>query len=693
MTATPATDEASDARTTRTDGGPEAPLRGERWLRAGERLCQRVEAAVDRLVPAGANPLTQTGALANITLLIAVASGVLLLFWYTPSIHQAHASVEAMGQAPWTAGLVRSLHRYSSDACMAFVLLHAVRLLVARRVTGARWVAWVTGLVLLVLLWVVGWLGYWLVWDERARQVALGTARVLDALPIFADPLGRSFLTDAGLNSLLFFVVFFVHMLLPLGMGVALWLHITRLSRPRFLPDRRMTAWVLGALTVASLLHPATSVAPAHMTVTPGAMTADAWYLVGVVLTDRLGAGALWALLLGAGAIALPLPWALTRARPAPAAVEASRCNGCTLCSKDCPYDAITMVPHATRAPGVPFMAQVDPAKCVACGICSGSCDSVGIGLPWLRQDLERRRVEAWLASAEGDDVAFACAEATHLEVDEASGRCAELPGYRVLRVPCAGWVHTLTVERALRRGAGKALIVACPEGSCRYREGTRWTRDRLEGRRLPVLRTDKVELARVRVVEVDRARPGALAHAAAAWRGGAPAQGGAPTGARAALGGALVAAVLTAIVVAVSEAPYAPPAMVRPELVVSFKHPGQVSEVSRRVTDAEKAATPLHMRRDVITERRRAPVRLRVSIDGAVALERAIPPSGLWGDGPSVAVERVAVAPGEHSVEVAIGDEHDEASWRHVSTRTLEVSTARRNVVRFDRTTGFTWE
>ena len=110
------------------------------------------------------------------------------------------------------------------------------------RVTGARWVAWVTGLALLGLLWVVGWLGYWLVWDQRAQQVALGSARLLDALPIFADPLGRSFLTDRSVNSLLFFVVFFVHMLLPLGMGVALWLHITRLSRPRFLPDRRMTA-------------------------------------------------------------------------------------------------------------------------------------------------------------------------------------------------------------------------------------------------------------------------------------------------------------------------------------------------------------------------------------------------------------------------------------------------------------------
>src|SRR5690606_2650348 len=103
------------------------------------------------------------------------------------------------------------------------------------------------------------------------------------------------------------------------------------------------------------------------------------------------------------------------------------------------------------------------------------------------------------------------------------------------------------------------------------------------------------------------------------------------------------------------SEAPYAPPALDGAELVVSFKHPGQVSERSRQVTDAEKAAMLPHMRRDVVTERRRAAVRLRVRVDGQVALERAVAPEGLWGDGASVAVVRLPVAPGAHAVEVAI--------------------------------------
>jgi hypothetical protein len=117
------------------------------------------------------------------------------------------------------------------------------------------------------------------------------------------------------------------------------------------------------------------------------------------------------------------------------------------------------------------------------------------------------------------------------------------------------------------------------------------------------------------------------------------------------------------------------------------------VSEVSRQVSAEEKAAMLPHMRRDAIVERRRADVRLRVTIDGAVALERAVPPSGLWGDGPSVAVDRLPVEAGPHRIQIAIGDEHDATTWRHVSERAVELVPGRRSVVLFDRTTGFTWE
>jgi NAD-dependent dihydropyrimidine dehydrogenase PreA subunit len=48
-------------------------------------------------------------------------------------------------------------------------------------------------------------------------------------------------------------------------------------------------------------------------------------------------------------------------------------CNGCTLCKKRCPEEAITgekKEPHA-----------IDPARCVNCGICFSLCKQEAVGV------------------------------------------------------------------------------------------------------------------------------------------------------------------------------------------------------------------------------------------------------------------------------------------------------------------------
>ncbi len=128
---------------------PEPPVRGETVLAAIDRGFAFADRWIGRVVPARWNPLAHTGAIASVALMVAVVTGIPLLFWYVPSVHQAHASLEHMGLA---GRLVRSLHRYSSDLCMMFAALHALRLFAARRFAGARWLAWMTGVLAVALL-------------------------------------------------------------------------------------------------------------------------------------------------------------------------------------------------------------------------------------------------------------------------------------------------------------------------------------------------------------------------------------------------------------------------------------------------------------------------------------------------------------------------------------------------------------
>jgi len=646
-------------------------------------LLRRTDHAI-RAIPESLNPFLQAGAVANTSFLIAVVTGVLLLFCYVPSVHQAYGSMVAMDAAPWTSGLVRSLHRYSSDACMFFVLYHAVKIFLARRFTGPRWLGWVTGIFLLVMLWFVGWLGYWLVWDDRAQLVAVGTVKVLDALPLFADPLSRAFLTDGTVNSLLFFIVFFAHMLVPLAMGIALWIHIMRVARSRFLTNRPLTIWITVSLLIMSVAWPATVSAPAQMQVEPQHFTMDWWYLMPLAMTDRLQMGMLWGILLVVGVLLMSVPWWMRRGKPSIAHVEESRCNACQQCYSDCPYNAITMVPRTDdKIEQYGVAAHVNPALCVGCGICSGSCDSVGIDIPWFDLLEKRKLVERWVEEEPGVSVTLACAHSAggSLAVEADTGRCSQLPGHRVLQVPCAGWVHAMTIERIQQKGASGVVVVACGEGACAYREGDKWLAERLASERKPALRRDKADPERIQVLRLHPWQQRELISRASPKRRGVG---------RLAVATAVLALVAVLVVVG-SDFAYSPPSAAQPTLVVSFKHPGAV-RLGRLLTPEEKAKYPAYMKRERVIERRRTSVRMQVLVDGKKILSKTYEPAGLWGDGSSVAIERLEVPKGTHHVEVWIGETPDPEEWTHRTESELTFSDFRRRVVLFDRVHGFTW-
>jgi coenzyme F420-reducing hydrogenase delta subunit/Pyruvate/2-oxoacid:ferredoxin oxidoreductase delta subunit len=671
-------------------------------LRGLGKIFLYIDRLFARIVKEPLNPMFHTGAITVASTLIATVTGVVLLIWYKPSVHYAYESVQAMSQSPYTAGLLRSLHRYSSDAAMFFGLLHATRIFFERRFGGARWLAWVTGAALMALILLVGWTGYWLVWDARAQAVALGTAKLMDVLPIFVEPLSRSFITDEGVNSLLFFVIFFVHMLLPLGLGVAAWLHITRLARPRFLTARPMSLWLAGVLLLLCVFYPATNEVPAVMTALPRDLTMDWWFLFPLVAIDRLSGGQAWAFMLVASAAFISVPWWLARRRPAPAVVVETRCNECRKCYTDCPYNAIEMIARTDGNEKHQTQASVISSKCVSCGICTGSCDTAGIGVDWLSSIDERKRITSWLGQAESDgekvQIAFACAEsaAAGLEVDAATGRCDELPGYRVLQVPCAGWVHPLMIERAMRNGAEGVMIVSCGPGECAYRDGSEWTEMRLEGTREPALRPEKVDREKVLLLGLDRTRKAELLTEAARHRAeGATATGGGGGDGPGIFGiaaAALLAVVFAVAIGAASDLVYAAPRHAGSELAVSLKHPGVANEECHDISEEELAATPVHMRKPRECKRTRPSVRLRVEIDGELTLDTSIVPSGLWKDGNSVALERVSLEPGDHHVSVAIGETADPDEWTFRAEKTLTFTDEARRVVVFDRVAGFTW-
>ena len=464
--------------------------------RASFRWLSRADAWVNRVYTSRYNPLYHSGAITIVLLLVLLITGLYLLLFYR--LGAPYASVARINDQVWAGRWVRGLHRFASDAAVIASLVHAFRMYAQRRTWGPRTLAWVSGVLLLAVILVSGWTGYVLVWDSFAQVLALEGARLLDVLPIFGEPMARSFSGESALPSGFFFLNLFAHIALPIGVGALVWVHVARVARPVLVPARPVLWSTIGTLFLLALLWPLAMAPPANLLRLPTNVPTDWFFAFWLPLTPWLPAWSVWLIGIALASVSVAIPW-LTRYRAqpldTPAEVNERVCTGCEQCVKDCPYEAIEMTARTDGRAGL--VARVDPALCTSCGICIGSCPPMAIGPSGQTGRTQLAEVKAFLAEqqpTQNDVVMVGCAwSAARAE--------AEQCGAKFLSVPCIGAMHSSTVETLLRGGAGGVLVVACPEHDGRTREGVTWTRERLFDGRTADLK-ERVDRTRVRLVQ-----------------------------------------------------------------------------------------------------------------------------------------------------------------------------------------------
>jgi ferredoxin len=450
---------------------------------------------MNRVYTSRYNPLYQSGTIAVPLLVVLLVTGVYLLLFYR--IGAPYESVARITDQVWLGRWIRGLHRYASDAAVVVVAVHAFRMFAQGRSWGPRALAWVSGVLLLAVLFVSGWTGYVMVWDAQAQLLAVEGARLLDVLPLFSEPIGRTFMGDQPLPAAFFFLNLFLHIMLPIGMGLILWLHVSRVARPALLPPRGLTWGVVGLLVGLSILWPITMDVEADLLRLAPLATLDLFYSFWIPLIRPFPAWAAWVMGGSVVAAVVLVPW-LARPRPErippPSVVDERVCTGCEQCYEDCPYEAIGMVARTDGRTGM--VAVVDPALCVSCGICAGSCAPMGVGPPGRTGRDQLADVKAFIARerpGQSDVVLIGCDRGV-------VGASEEVEGATVYPVTCAGNLHTSVVEYLIRAGTGGVLIVACPERDCWSREGPLWLEQRLYHDREAELQ-ERVDRRRVRVL------------------------------------------------------------------------------------------------------------------------------------------------------------------------------------------------
>ena len=641
------------------------------WRPGGTRglayLVERLDLAFDRIYSSKYNPLHRTGTLASFCLTVALITGVYLLFVY--EIARPYESMAGIQKDMFLGRWIRALHRYVSDAAVVAVLIHVLRLLVQGKTWGPRVLAWITGVLLAGMMFLSAVTGYVLVWDAFGQKLAVAGAKILRLLPLFPEPPDRAFVGDKPVAAPFFFMNLFLHVAIPLGMIGFLWLHTSRLARAAWFPERWVMSWALIGLVVLSVLWPAPLPPAADLLTIPGRVSTDWFYAFWLPWAQGspiagLGIGGLFAGLL------FVLPWLvrpLKSRRPPAAFVNPDRCEGCQQCFRDCPYDAIQMVPgkHPEKHP---LRADILTDLCVSCGLCAGSCASLAIGPEGrtaAHQLASARQLVAGTTNPDKRMLLVSCRNNGGLPA-RLRGHFGRDASVEYFDVDCAGTLHPGTVSY-LGSHFGATAILGCPAQNCVHREGATLADLRILAERAPAVPGRIAQLP----VHVFHYSTGEWPEITAALDGlaGPPSAGhgsllrrvlrlGMATGFSVLLLGGL------ALGSGWPQGAESDHALLR----LGWRLAGQVKEQCHDLTPEELARRPVHMRkpRECVSEV--LSYDLRAIVDGRVVAEKLVRSPGLRADRPLSVEEDLRITPGDHQVSVTFTPHTDAAVGKALS-------------------------
>src|SRR5438552_7116552 len=107
------------------------------------------------------------GGLTFFLFLAETVTGVLLMFYYRPTVEYAYVDIQGL-RAHVTLGLLREIHRWGAHAMVIAIWLHMLRVFLTGSYKPPREFNWGVGVILLVLTLLLSFTGYLLPWDQLA---------------------------------------------------------------------------------------------------------------------------------------------------------------------------------------------------------------------------------------------------------------------------------------------------------------------------------------------------------------------------------------------------------------------------------------------------------------------------------------------------------------------------------------------
>lgn len=128
------------------------------------------------------SPWYQLGGMYYLAWMVVIATGVLLIAIYLPTIDQAYNSVNLISENMW-GSLLRGMHKYGGDAMIIAATLRIYRMWFKAEYKNKGEFTFILAIILLLVAMYSGLSGYLLIWNQRA----FWATKVFATFPTFLD--------------------------------------------------------------------------------------------------------------------------------------------------------------------------------------------------------------------------------------------------------------------------------------------------------------------------------------------------------------------------------------------------------------------------------------------------------------------------------------------------------------------------
>jgi quinol-cytochrome oxidoreductase complex cytochrome b subunit len=163
---------------------------------------------------------------------ILTVTGVLLMFYYVPSVERAYVNIQELQTEIAFGQLMRNMHRWAAHLMVVVVILHMVRVFYTGAYKPPRQFNWVIGVMLLLLTLLGSFTGYLLPWDQLAFWAITVGTNIAAYTPLVGTQIQLLMLggPQVGQDALTRFYVLHI-MIIPLSIALLTSLHLWRVRK------------------------------------------------------------------------------------------------------------------------------------------------------------------------------------------------------------------------------------------------------------------------------------------------------------------------------------------------------------------------------------------------------------------------------------------------------------------------------